>query len=54
MSEKIKKSKHVHLGQRVFYDEKGQMFKEVGNSRVYLNGVTAQKIESRKKKEPGE
>ncbi len=49
MSEKIKKSKHIHLGQRVFYDEKGQMFKEVGNTRVYLNGVTAKKIEARGK-----
>ena len=49
MSEKIKKSKHVHLGQRGYYDEKGQWFKEMGNTRVYLNGATVKKIEARKK-----
>jgi len=40
----------VHLGDPVFIDEKGQMYKESGRSRVYLNGITVTEIKARKRK----
>lgn len=46
----MRKRRQIHLGDPVYYDEKGQMFKKSGNARVYLNGTTVKKIESRKKK----
>ncbi len=50
MTVKIKKTKQVHLGRRVSKDERGQMFVESGNARVYLNRATATKIEARQRK----
>lgn len=47
---KVKKSKQVHHGDSLYYDERGQMFKEVGNTRVYLSGKTRKEIEARKRK----
>jgi len=40
----------LHLGDPVYIDEKGQMYKESGRARIYLNGVTMKEIEARKKK----
>lgn len=50
MEGKIKKTKQVHLGDPLYYDENGQIFKEVGNARIYLNRETVTKIKARKKK----
>lgn len=46
----MRKSKQVHNGRPVRYDEKGQMFVESGRARVYLNHETVKKIEARKRK----
>ena len=46
----MRKRKIIHLGDPIYYDENGQMFKESGNARVYLNRATVKKIESRKRK----
>ncbi len=46
----MKKRRIVHNGYRVHYDEKGRMFKEVGNAHLYLSGKTVKEIESRKRK----
>ena len=47
----MSKRKQVHNGRPVSYDEKGKMFVESGNARVYLNQETVTKIEARKRKE---
>ena len=46
----MRKRKIIHLGDPVLIDEKGKMYKEAGNARVYLNGVTVKEIEARQRK----
>ena len=50
MKEKIKKTKQIHRGEHVYYDEDGKMFVEVGRARVYFGPEMVRKIEARKKK----
>ena len=45
-----KKRRIKHLGHKVHVDEKGQMYKEIGNARIYLNSEAVKEIEARKKK----
>ncbi len=47
----MRKRRQIHLGDPVYYDDKGQMFVNAGSARVYLNRATVTKIEARKKKD---
>ena len=47
---KVKKTKQIHRGEPVYYDEDGRMFVEAGRARVYFGPGMARKIEARKKK----
>lgn len=47
----MKKRRIMYLGGKVHTDDKGRMFKEVGNARIYLNQQAVSEIEARKRKE---
>ena len=47
---KAKKSKQIHRGEPVYYDENGKMFVESGNTRLYFNQEKTKEIEARKRK----
>ena len=46
----MSKSKLKHFGAPVFLDERGKMYKVLGNTRIYLNRETVAQIEAKKKK----
>jgi hypothetical protein len=45
----MKKRRIKYLGGKVHTDDKGRMFKEVGNARIYLSPQTVSEIEARKR-----
>ena len=47
---KIKKTKQVHHGDPVYYDENGRMFVESGRAQVYFSHRKQEEVEARKKK----
>jgi len=47
---KVKKTKQIHRGEPVYYDENGKMFVESGNTRLYFNQEKTKEIEARKRK----